>query len=174
MLLLGSSLLKALLVLWFGLTVLRSIDRLEILSRHDAFGLVPRWGFFKHAPVEFRVWYRTIDLHGTPGEWTEVDFVGVRTWHEGLWHPLKRVEKSFAVNPRNIARLCLRGADRQTIESSHPYLSLVNQIRPLAFTKFQNGSATFQFLISKRLGCEFAYQEVPILLSRLLHIGPSE
>jgi hypothetical protein len=162
-------LLKTLLTFWFALTILRCLNlpRLRVLAQFDIFGLIPNWGFFGHQPVEFRVVYRTIDRQGIATNWAEVDFLGTRTWREGLWHPLKRVEKSFAVNPRNIARLCLRNVDRQVIALSRPYLAVLNQVRQVARNDCRPEPLECQFSISRTIIVDGASTELLVMQSNM-------
>jgi hypothetical protein len=155
---------------WLVLTVLSCLrlSWLQTVRKYDVLGMMPSWGFFANALAEFRLLFRTVDNNGALTGWLEIDLVAHRTWHEAFWHPLKRVEKAFQTDLRDVARMRERGVSPDEVELSAPYRRITYYVLMTARVTGDR-PVTGEFLIAQMLDAGGYDAEMLVVRSNFRH-----
>src|SRR5687768_5062977 len=108
-------------VLFIG-TVARLVPRLHpIVTRLDAFNMLPEWRFFAPQPGRgdhFLLYRDSID-GDTWSAWIEIPLVVPRQWYHFVWNPERRVKKALLdVVGALVARVGATGLDG--VEITYP------------------------------------------------------
>jgi hypothetical protein len=119
-----------LLAAWLVASILAQFDSaaMRVARDHDAFSLLPRWGFFARPGFfDNHLMYRDLLPDSSLAAWREILPSDKRTLDKALWNPEKRYRK--ALSDMIDLLIQLRKADpQQSLASTIPYLTILNYV----------------------------------------------
>ena len=134
---LGTTIVAALLALWFTVSVIGQFDS-ELARRlrsHDHFSLIPRWTFFAPRPgvTDYHLLYQGFQ-HETDFAWREVALSEPRTLFGAIWNPQKRNRKALGDSVRAFVRMT-RSLDHETLwqlQYTIPYIAVLSYLADIS------------------------------------------
>jgi hypothetical protein len=140
---------------WLVLSVMFQFDLswFPSVSRHDVFGVLPRWTFFAPNPgtSDYHLLYRDRLPGGPLTEWTEIPITAERRLVACLWNPEKREKKVLS----DVATMLVRSAqllpanNHSLLAVTLPYLILLNVV---VHHRVAEPGARRQFVIAESTG----------------------